>query len=79
PLAFHGGRTLPGAAMRRRKLWLNVHNLLIEAAIARFGAEPLVAGLALCCAMLGHLDRAPEAGEIMKWIDEFERASGVSP
>jgi hypothetical protein len=79
PIAFHGGRTLPGVAMRRRKIWLNTHNLLVEAALTRFAAEPLVAGLALCCGMLGHLDRAPEAAELVKWIDELERGSGVSP
>lgn len=78
PLAFHGGRTLPAAGLRRRKIWLNVHNLLVEAAIARFAAEPLVAGLALCCGLLGHLDRAPEAHDVAKFAEVLERESGVS-
>lgn len=78
PLAFHGGRTLPSAALRRRKLWLNVHNLLVEAAIARFAAEPLVAGLALGCALLGHLDRAPEAADVAKLAEALERQSGAT-
>jgi hypothetical protein len=79
PIAFHGGRTIPALALRRRKIWLNAHNMLVEAAIARFGAEPLVAGLALCCALLGHLDRAPEAAELLKWVEELEHQSGASP
>jgi hypothetical protein len=76
PLAFHGGPTIPAAALRRRKLWLNAHNLLVEAAIAKFVAEPLVAGLALCCAMLGHLDRAPESADVAKLAEALERESG---
>lgn len=79
PIAFHGGRTIPATALRQRKLWLNVHNLLIEAAIARFASEPLVAGLALCCAVLGHLDRAPEVADLIRWVDELERQSGAAP
>ncbi len=78
-LAFHGGKAIPAAGLRRRKLWLNAQNPLVEAGVARFGVEPLVAGLALCCALLGHLDRAPEAGEVMKLADALEReAPGAS-
>jgi hypothetical protein len=78
PIAFHGGRTIPAAAVRRRKLWLNTHNLLVEAAIARFVAEPLVVGLALCCAVIGHLDRAPDVAELIKLAETLERESGGS-
>ncbi|MFO7565837.1 MAG: ATP-binding protein [Enhygromyxa sp.] len=78
PLALHGGRTIPGAGLRRRKVWLNAHNLLVEAAITRFAAEPMVAGLALCCGLLGHLDRAPEAQEVAKLAEALERRSGAA-
>ncbi len=73
PLAFHAGKSLPAAGLRRRKIWLNADNLLVEAAIARFADEPLVAGLALACALLAHLDRAPEAGEVAKLAEAIER------
>jgi hypothetical protein len=78
-LAFHGGRSVPGAALRRRKLWLNRRNPLVEAAIASFAAEPLVTGLALTSAMLAHLDRAPDANELAKLAEALDRDAGGTP
>lgn len=75
PVAFHGGRTIPAAALRRRTLWLNAHNTLIEAAIACFAVQPLVAGLALTAALLGHLDAAPDISELAKLAEPLERDS----
>jgi hypothetical protein len=75
PLAFHGGRTIPAVSLARRTVWLNAHNTLIEAAIAQFTERPLVAGLALACGLLGHLDQAPEIGEVAKIAEQLDRAS----
>jgi len=75
PLAFHGGQTIPAANLSRRRSWLNTHNTLIEAAVARFSDRPMVAGLAVTLALLGHLDRAPAASEVAKLADSLERDS----
>jgi hypothetical protein len=75
PLAFHGGRTIPAASLRRRTAWLNAHNMLVEAAIDCFTTRPLVAGLALTSTLLGHLDEAPEVSELAKLAEPLERDS----
>jgi hypothetical protein len=74
PLAFHGP---PRLALRRRKTWLNVHNMLVEAAIAKFTAEPLIAGLSLGCAVLGQLERPPAIAEVIKLAEALERERGA--
>ncbi|PRP95473.1 Chaperone protein HtpG [Enhygromyxa salina] len=80
PLAFHGGRTIPAASLRRRTVWLNAHNTLVEAAVARFVERPLVAGLALTCGLLGHLDDPPEVGDVAKLAEALDRDSqGARP
>jgi hypothetical protein len=75
PLAFHGGRTIPAASLARRTVWLNAHNTLIEAAISSFSDRPMVAGLALTCGLLGHLDQSPEVGDVAKLAEQLERDS----
>lgn len=75
PLAFHGGRRIPATSLRRRTLWLNTHNSLVEVGVACFAARPLLAGLALTLAILAHLDDAPEAGEVAKHAEVLERSS----
>ncbi|KIG13656.1 hypothetical protein DB30_07864 [Enhygromyxa salina] len=75
PLAFHGGRTIPASSLARRTVWLNLHNSLVEAAIDRFTERPLVAGLALTCGLLGHLDHAPEVSDVAKLAEQLERDS----
>lgn len=75
PLAFHGGRAIPAGSLARRTVWLNVHNTLIEAAIDRFTGQPLIAGLALTCGLLGHLDQAPDVGDVAKLAEQLERDS----
>lgn len=75
PLAFHGGQSIPAATTSRRRSWLNSHNTLVEAAVACFSERPMVAGLALTLALLGHLDRAPAASEVAKLAETLERSS----
>lgn len=79
PMAFHGGKLIPAASLRRRRSWLNVHNTLVEAAVTRFSDRPLVAGLALTSTLLGHLDRAPAASEVAKFAETIEREIGSRP
>ncbi|PRQ08813.1 ATP-binding protein [Enhygromyxa salina] len=75
PLAFHGGRTIPAVSLVRRTVWLNVHNSLVEAAIDRFTERPLVAGLALTCGLLGHLDQAADVNDVAHLAEQLERDS----
>ena len=79
PLAFHGGDAIPAARLRRRTVWLNLHNTLVEAALAGFTARPLVAGLALTCALIAHLDEAPKLDDVAKLAEALERDAGVQP
>ena len=78
PLAFHGGRSIPGAALRRRRLWLNPPNPLVETAITSFASEPLVTGVALVSAVLAHLDRGPDTGDLAKLAETLDRSTGGS-
>lgn len=77
PLAFHGGRYIPRASLRRRRLWLNRHNTLVEAGIASFAQRPLLAGLALAAAIIGQLDKADEVGDLAKIAEGLERDAEV--
>ena len=73
PLVFHGGQALPAARLRRRTVWLNVHNALVEAAMAGFTARPLVAGLALTCGLIAHLDEIPKLDDVAKLAEGLDR------
>jgi hypothetical protein len=73
PIVFHGGRLQPIASLRRSTIWLNVHNTLVEAAIACFPGQPLLAALGLAYAIVGQLDEVPELSELAKLAEALQR------
>lgn len=73
PLAFHGGPHVPAASLRRRRLWLNHHSTLVQAATDRFVDQPLLAGLTLTLAVVAHLDEPPEPGDVAKLAQALDR------
>ena len=76
PIAFHGGASIPTASLRRRKLWLNARNHLIEVAMGSYASEPLLTGLSLSTAILALVEGGPGLGELTKHAEQLWDSQG---
>jgi hypothetical protein len=64
PLAFHGGGDLPAESCRDHVLWVDLEDLLVEAAVRTFARTPLVAAMTVALAMLGRIRGGPSPSDL---------------